>query len=288
MKNCDYSHYIHCRCNWLCAFFPYETFHLQGSFGFWCREFYQAIQHTTANLHMDHKNIKRKSFPYSQFSTLYFNMLVCRGVAPEIPCCVFGCLEPNRFQFEMLLKAHFVAYFHKTNAGEITTLNSVFKELHIVFLITWMTKLVSCCLFFCSHTFLFQSKCFFSLSSFWCCSFFSSLLIVSFALLNHAALNCVSFNSFFHFGRTFSVHIFVRVLDSLWHSDTRNIATSKMLADTSLSPFSSHILNSTFNFFFSCFLIISPLFEITGVKLANKCRSAFILGDIQMYAFPPL
>lgn len=98
------------------------------------------------------KKIRR--IPFSHRSNrIFFNMLLCRWRCTGNSCCFFGFGEASASSLsEWRLKAHFAGYFHKNT--ESVSLNSVFKGLHIVFLIIWMTKLVSRCLFsgICSAT----------------------------------------------------------------------------------------------------------------------------------------
>lgn len=96
-----------------------------------------------------------------------------------------GCRAPNRFHFE----CSFCGLFQlKHSHRALVSLNSVFKGLHIVFLIIWMTEIGVMLSFFRYLFSHFYSHCLFfslwflyySMSEF----LFPFLLIVSFTLLN--------------------------------------------------------------------------------------------------------
>lgn len=168
-------------------------------------------------------------------------MLLCRGVCTGYSCCVFGWLEPNRFH----LKAHFVAYFHKTNAGEFVPLNSFFpcsKDCILFFLIIWMTKLVSRCLF---SGICYSQSIFFIIIIMVLLNFFCSMFhLHSWTMILHAALNCV-------------VHFFlswVALCSHFIHSDADmlDIVTRKRLKILHCRYFFTHLSNTLTRFFLVC------------------------------------
>lgn len=181
--------------------------------------------------------------------------------------CVFGLGEASASSLsEWRLNAHFAGYFHKNT--EFVSLNSVCKGLHIVFLIIWMTKLVSRCLFsgICSATrvsFFLRS---FSLALF---PFYTvePWFYMEFEL--RFALFFVSICA-----ATFIVHDFTFTsFGSKWR--LCNI-TGNTWKNISLSPFLSHISNERqFLFFCTRFFFFGGPFVIVCVKLAYKCRSIF-------------